>query len=253
MCKIITGANQKGGCGKTTSAVNICTAAALAGCKTLLVDMDPQANATRTFMQTTEPVRDVFDLLTEACTLDELVVQSPTYENLYLAPASINLARLEMMSGNTATLAYRLREKLKGVGDRWPLVMIDTGPTLGLLSVMSMTAATHVLIPIQASYFALQGTRDLMETYKQVKEYMNPALEIIGVAITMYSERMNMSREAAAEIRQTFGDKVFKTVISRSVVLEESPAFGQGVLTYKPGSKSAEEYRMLYEEVAGRE
>ena len=126
-------------------------------------------------------------------------------------------------------------------------------PTLGMLSVMSMTAATHVLIPIQASYYALQGTRDLLETFRQVKEYMNKDLSIIGVAITMYSERMNMSREAAGEIREMFGDKVFRTVISRSVVLEESPAFSQGVISYKPGSKSAEEYRLLYGEVAGRE
>jgi len=253
MCKIITKANQKGGCGKTTTAVNICTASALAGKKTLLIDMDPQANATLTFLQPGGYARDMFDLLTDACAFGELVTDSKTYNNLYLAPSSINLARLEMMSNNAATFAYKLRDKLKGEGDKWDLIVIDTGPTLGLLSVMSMTASTHVLIPIQASYYSLQGTRDLLETFRQVKEYMNPQLEIIGVAITMYSERMNMSREAAAEIRQTFGDKVFTTVISRSVVLEESPAFGQGIQTYKPGSRSAEEYRMLYDEVAGRE
>ena len=252
MCKIITKANQKGGCGKTTTAVNVCTASSLAGRKTLLIDMDPQANATHTFLPPGACERDMFGLLTDACTLDELVVRSQTYDNLFVAPSSINLARLEMMSSNAATLAYKLRDKLKGRQDEWELIVIDTGPTLGLLSVMSMTASTHVLIPIQASYYALQGTRDLLETFRQVKEYMNPQLEIIGVAITMYSERMNMSREAAAEIRQTFGDKVFSTVISRSVVLEESPAFGQGVQTYKPGSRSAEEYRMLYEEVVSR-
>jgi chromosome partitioning protein len=252
MCKIITGANQKGGCGKTTSAVNLCAAAALAGKKTLLIDMDPQANATLTFLAPGSYSRDMFDLLTDTCTLGELVVMSKTYNNLFLAPSSINLARLEMMNGNAATLAYKLKDKLKDENDKWDLILIDTGPTLGLLSVMSMTAATHLLIPIQASYYALQGTRDLLETFRQVKEYMNKELEIIGVAITMYSERMNMSREAAAEIKQTFGDKVFATVISRSVVLEESPAFGQGVITYRPGSRSAEEYRKLYEEVAGR-
>lgn len=249
---IVTKTNQKGGCGKTTSAVNLCSAAALEGKKALLVDMDPQANATLTFLQERELACDMFDLLTGACTLEELAVQSNNYESLYVAPSSINLARLEMMSSNAATLAYRLKEKLKGQAEKWDLVMIDTGPTLGLLSVMSMTAATHMMIPIQASYYALQGTRDLMETYRQVKEYMNPQLDIIGVVITMYSERMNMSREAAAEIREFFGEKVFDTVISRRVVLEESPAFGQGVLSYKPGSRSGKEYQALYREMVSR-
>jgi chromosome partitioning protein len=252
MAKIITGANQKGGCGKTTSAVNLCAAAASQGKKTLLIDMDPQANATLTFLQPGGYNRDMFDLLTDSCGLKELVVMSKTYNNLWLAPSSINLARLEIMGSNAATLAYKLRDKLKGEADKWDLIMIDTGPTLGMLSVMSMTAASHVLIPVQASYYALQGTRDLLETFRQVKEYMNKELEIIGVVITMYSERMNMSREAAAEIRETFGDKVFNTVISRSVVLEESPAFSQGVITYRPGSRSAEEYRQLYGEVTSR-
>ena len=193
----------------------------------------------------------MFDLLTGSCELADMTVASRTYPNLHVAPSSINLARLEMMSSNAATMAYRLKEKLQ---DRtgWDLIVIDTGPTLGLLSVMAMTAATHILVPIQASYYALQGTRDLMETYSQVKQYMNPELEILGVLITMYSARTNMSREAAAEIKQSFGDKVFTTVISRRVVLEESPAFGQGVVTYKPGSLSAEEYGALYGEVMGR-
>jgi chromosome partitioning protein len=252
MSKIITGANQKGGCGKTTSAVNLCAAAAQAGKKTLLIDMDPQANATLTFLKPGSYERSTFELLTDGCSLGDVVTPSGSYANLYLAPSSINLARVESMAGNAAAMAYKLRDKLKGEAEQWDFIMIDTGPTLGLLSVMSMTAATHVLIPVQASYYALQGTNDLLETLRQVQEYMNKTLAIIGVVITMYSERMNMSREAAGEIKAMFGEKVFATVISRSVVLEESPAFGQGVITYKPGSRSAEEYRRLYEEVAGR-
>ena len=251
MCKTVALNNQKGGCGKTTSAVNLCSTAALDGKKTLLIDMDPQANATNTFLTPGEYEQDMFDLLTGSCSLSDMTVASKTYPNLHVAPSSINLARLEMMSSNAATMAYRLKEKLQGQTG-WDLVVIDTGPTLGLLSVMAMTAATYILVPIQASYYSLQGTRDLMETFGQVKQYMNPALEILGVLITMYSERMNMSREAATEIRESFAEKVFETVISRRVALEESPAFGQGVVTYRPGSRSAEEYSALYGEVLTR-
>jgi chromosome partitioning protein len=157
-----------------------------------------------------------------------------------------------MHNGHGLDIIYSLREKLNKIKEDYDIIFIDTGPTLGLLSVTAMIAADTIIIPIQASYFALQGTGDLLKTFQMVKKNLNKDLDLLGVIITMYAKNTNISREAAAEIRESFGQKVFSTVISRRVVLEESPASGKGISTYRPKSDSAQEYRALYKEVIAR-
>jgi len=246
-------ANQKGGVGKTTSAINLAVEAALDGKRTMLIDMDPQANSTLTFLEPDETRPDIHDLLTGGIeSIFGCMVQVPAYENLWLVPSSINLARLEMHNGHGLDIIYSLREKLNEIKEDYDLVFIDTGPTLGMTSVTAMIAADRLILPIQASYFALQGTSDLLKTYQMVKKNLNKELDLLGVIITMYAKNTNISKEAADEIRDSFGQKVFSTVISRRVVLEESPASGKGISSYRPGCDSALEYRALYEEVIAR-
>ena len=244
--------NQKGGCGKTTTAVNLAVESALAGKETLLIDMDPQANTTLTFLEPDDKRLDMHDLLTGVTSTYGTMVQVPEYKKLWLLPSSINLARLEMHNGQGLDIIYSLKEKLAEVKETYDMIFIDTGPTLGILSVMAMIAADTIIIPIQASYYALQGTTDLLNTYRMVKKNLNKELDLLGVIITMYAKTTNISKEAAEEIRESFGEKVFSTVISRRVVLEESPACGKGISTYRPKSDSAREYRALYEEVISR-
>ena len=245
-------ANQKGGVAKTTSAVNLAVESAMDNKETLLIDMDPQANTTLTFLEPNDKRLDMHDLLTGITSTYGTMVQVPEYKKLWLLPSSINLARLEMHNGQGLDIIYSLKEKLAEIKETYDMILIDTGPTLGLLSVMAMISADSLILPIQASFYALQGTNDLLNTYRMVKKNLNKDLDLLGVIITMYAKNTNISKEAADEIRESFGEKVFSTVISRRVVLEESPASGKGIGTYRPKSDSAREYRALYKEVIAR-
>jgi len=249
---IVAIANQKGGVGKTTTAINLAAAFALRGRPTLLIDLDPQSNSSMSYLDVTGIQRSVYDAIVDGtCSLDEVVVESPV-ENLWVAPSRINLAKLEAKLVGELDAHYRLQERIASVRERFPFVVIDCPPTLGLLTVNALVAATHLLIPIQSSYFALEGTDDLLETIEKVRTRANPDLRILGVVITMHDKRTSLARDIRTQIDRVFGDKVFKTVITKSVRLEESPAYKESIFTFAPDSSGATEYYHLCEEVIDR-
>ena len=249
---IISIANQKGGVGKTTTAINLAAALALRGKRTLLVDMDPQANSSMSYLDVRHDEHSLYDVMADSQVPLASVVQASTVPNLSVAPARIALAKLEAKLAGELDAHFRLKDRLEPVRADYDAIIIDCPPALGLLTVNALVASTHLLVPIQSSYFALEGTDDLLETVEKVRSRANPDLRLLGVLITMHDKRTALARDIRQQINKVFGEKVFATVISKSVRLEESPAYKEPIFSFAPDSSGATEYYRLCEEVIDR-
>ncbi|MCL4836376.1 MAG: ParA family protein [Thermoanaerobaculia bacterium] len=250
---ILAIANQKGGVGKTTTAINLSAALAAKGLRTLLIDLDPQANSSISFLDVHQLEHTLYDVLAEpGVELRSVVQEVEKQPNLSVAPSSIALAKIESKLLGEIDSHYRLKDALAPVVREYEMIVLDTPPTLGIITVNALVAATHVLIPIQSSYFALEGTDDLIETIDKIKQRANPQLQILGAVITLHDRRTLLARDIQDQIQRAFGDRLFKTTISKSVRLEESPAYRESIFTFAPRSSGAYEYYRLSEEVLSR-
>jgi chromosome partitioning protein len=250
---IIAITNQKGGVGKTTTSVNVSSALALMGKRVLLVDMDPQAHSTISVTSNSgSREKSLYDIMMNKNERIEQIIIKSNIPGLDVAISKISMAKLEPSLLGEIDGHFRLKDVLEPVKSKYDFIFIDTPPTLGLTTLNALVAASYILIPIQSSYLCLEGTDDLLETIEKVRKIANPRLKIIGVLITLHDKRTNLARDVVDRIHKVFGDKLFETYISKSVKLEESPAYKESIFTYAPDSVGAMQYKKVAEEIIER-
>ena len=246
--KIISIANQKGGVGKTTTSVNLSTLLAKRGKKVLLIDADPQGNATSGVGMDKNVELSVYDMLISDEVESKDIIQKTEIKNLYICPSNINLAGAEVELVSMMSREYRMKEKLEQIKSEFDYIIIDCPPSLGLITLNSFTASNSVLIPVQCEYYALEGLGQLINTINLVKKHLNTELEIEGALLTMYDIRTNLSNQVVKEVNKYFENKVYKTVIPRNVKLSEAPSYGMPISIYDPRSKGAKSYDKFVKE-----
>jgi len=252
MGKIIAFANQKGGVGKTTTAINVAASLAVSEFKTLLVDLDPQSNATTGLSEMFTPNgTTIYDVLIREKPMSK-GIRKTVLEYLDLVPSTHDLVGAEIELVGMIAREYRLRDCIKRQVKKYDYVLLDCPPSLGLLTLNALSSSDSVLIPIQCEYFALQGLSQLLQTIRLVQRHLNTKLDIEGVLITMYDGRLNLSKQVEKEVRQYFNGKTFKTVIRRNVRLGEAPSFGKPILLYEANSPGAQDYLTLVQEMLNR-
>ena len=247
MGKVIAVANQKGGVGKTTTSVNLSSALAKRGKKVLLIDTDPQGNATSGLGISKEIENSVYDVIVGDVEMEK-IIEKTNIKNLSVCPSTISLAGAEVELVSMMSREQRLKEKLDVVKDKFDYVIIDCPPSLGLITLNTFTAADSVLIPIQCEFYALEGLGQLMNTVNLVKKHLNKDLKVEGALLTMYDSRTNLSNQVVKEVSKYFGDNVYKTVIPRNVKLSEAPSYGMSITEYDARSKGAKAYDKLAKE-----
>ncbi|HOB34781.1 MAG: ParA family protein [Firmicutes bacterium] len=253
MGKVIAITNQKGGVGKTTTAINLGACLARLGKKVLLLDIDPQGNTTSGVgIRRPAIKRCIYDVLVSGLPLDAVIMPTDI-ENLWLAPASIQLAGAEIELVPSMSREEKLRQQMQLIRDEFDYVLIDCPPSLGLLTVNALTAADSVLVPIQCEYYALEGLSQLVNTIKLVQRHLNKNLKLEGALLTMYDPRTNLAAQVVSEVKAYFGSQVYNTIIPRNVRLSEAPSHGKSILDYDPRSKGAETYMQLAQEVLNNE
>ncbi|HBF36859.1 MAG TPA: sporulation initiation inhibitor Soj [Firmicutes bacterium] len=253
MGKVVAIANQKGGVGKTTTAVNLGACLAQKGKRVLIIDHDPQGNSTSGIgLKKSEIKSCIYDVLINETPLDQVVLQTQV-ENLKIAPATIRLAGAEAELVGMMARDQRLKRAIEPVKEQYDYVLIDCPPSLGNLTINALAAADSIIVPIQCEYYALEGLSQLMKTVQLVQKYSNPNLEIEGVVLTMYDNRTNLSSQVTEEVRRYFNEKVYKSVIPRNIRLSEAPSFGLPITLYDEKSKGAEAYIDLAKEVIANE
>ncbi|SHJ85030.1 chromosome partitioning protein [Hathewaya proteolytica DSM 3090] len=252
--KVICVFNQKGGVGKTTTNINLCTYLALSGYRVLSIDIDPQGNSTSGFgIEKSKLEKSMYDVLVDDTSLDDVIIKMEDIKNLYVAPSTVDLAGAEIEMIDVKNRELVLLDKLLDMQQKFDYVFIDCPPSLGLITINALTAANSVIIPIQCEFYALEGVQQLMNTYNLVRRSLNSDLKIEGVILTMFDNRTKLCNEVAAEVIKTFKKKVYKSVVTRNVRLAEAPSYGMPIALYDNESKGANCYKNICKEFIKRQ